>query len=60
MVNDDINDKQGRGRPASAHNFHTVPVHNAQPDLRKLARALLALAGVQLKSAEKEAPDDAA
>lgn len=60
-MNDDINtNKRSRGRPAGSQDFRTVAVPNEQPDIRKLARALLALAGVQLKSADKENSDDAA
>jgi hypothetical protein len=42
--NDNIKQQQGQGRPASSRDFRTVAVPNDKPDLRKLGRALLALA----------------
>ena len=44
--------KRGRGRPRTSTQVRIVPVPHKQPDVRKLGRALLALA---LHQAELEA-----
>jgi hypothetical protein len=53
--------RRGRGRPQAKRDITVVPVRRDEIDVRRLARALLALAQAEAdrERAEKEATDEA-